>query len=150
MDRFFKRLNYARVPTVVFFGWWDMCLLFFHGFQIFQNGLSIACSISAEGNTVLKILVRKMSTGFSFSTELLTANPPGQRQIDSKGGLRWSKGVGFAVCFPVCDLVWWAGNLWMPNRAASLSQPYFNFLCYGRIHRTFKRMHKTSIQFTEK
>lgn len=69
-----------------------MCLLFFHGFQIFQNGLSIACSISAEGNTVLKILVRKMSTGFSFSTELLTANPPGQRQIDSKGGLRWSKG----------------------------------------------------------
>lgn len=40
---------------------------------------------------LLKILVRKMSTGFSFSTEPIAFSPPGQSQIDNKDGLHSSK-----------------------------------------------------------
>lgn len=47
--------------------------------------------VRAEENMILKILVRKTSTGFSFSTELVISNPPGQRQVDNEGGLHWSK-----------------------------------------------------------
>ena len=54
--------------------------------------------VRAEENMILKILVRKMATGFSFSTELVISTPPGQRQV-AEGGLHWSKIWGLHCAF---------------------------------------------------
>ena len=37
--------------------------------------MSIVLRVCAEENMILKILLRKMSTGFPFWTELVTSNP---------------------------------------------------------------------------
>lgn len=64
-------------------------MLFILNFQIFQNG-QVLCSEPVQ-NMGLKILVRKMSTGFSFSTKLklirLNAPPApalGQSQVNHR------------------------------------------------------------------
>lgn len=61
--------------------------------------MSVVFRVRAEENMILKILVRKMSTGFSFSTELVISNPPGQRQVNDKGGLHWGKVWGLQRAF---------------------------------------------------
>lgn len=75
-------------------------------FPKFPKRGSIVFRVSTKENMLLKILVGKMSIGFSFSTELIMFNPPGPGPEKQQGQFALGPGFQFTRPFLIHDLVW--------------------------------------------